>query len=292
MHAVMIIAHNQFELLEKLILALDDERNDIFVHIDAKVKNFDFSHFTALTKHSRVVFTDERINVTWGDFSQIKTEIVLLNTALACENPEKPYRYFHLISGSDLPIQSNDDIHRFFEENDGREFIHFTHSVATSGDVSRLRYYHLFRGKRTFIRKLLGQITLRLQILLHINRLKKMGIRVQKGSNWFSITGDFAHYIAENYQKYEKIFRYSYCGDETFVQTMLENSPYKSNLYMPECHNSHKACLRLIDWERGNPYVWRTEDFETIKNSSCIFARKFDLNVDSEIVEKVLDYIR
>ena len=36
MHAYMIIAHNQFELLERLIAALDDERNDIYIHIDKK----------------------------------------------------------------------------------------------------------------------------------------------------------------------------------------------------------------------------------------------------------------
>ena len=53
MHAVMIIAHNQFELLKKLILALDDERNDIFIHIDAKVKDFDFNLFKNLTKYSK-----------------------------------------------------------------------------------------------------------------------------------------------------------------------------------------------------------------------------------------------
>lgn len=44
MHAYMIIAHRQFDLLAKLITALDDERNDIFVHIDAKVRDFDFEN--------------------------------------------------------------------------------------------------------------------------------------------------------------------------------------------------------------------------------------------------------
>lgn len=66
------------------------------------------------------------------------------------------------------------------------------------------------------------------------------------------------------------------------------NSPFKDNLYMPNCNNNHNACVRLIDWQRGNPYIWRSEDFEQIKYSSCMFARKFDTNVDSEIVDKIL----
>ena len=41
-HAYMIIAHNEFDLLEILVRLLDDPRNDIYIHIDAKVKDFDF----------------------------------------------------------------------------------------------------------------------------------------------------------------------------------------------------------------------------------------------------------
>ena len=39
-HAYLIIAHNEFEVLKRLISALDHEANDIYVHIDAKVKPF------------------------------------------------------------------------------------------------------------------------------------------------------------------------------------------------------------------------------------------------------------
>lgn len=94
MHAYMIIAHNQFELLEKLISALDDIRNDIYVHIDAKVKDFDFEHFEGIAKYSKVTFTNERANITWGDFSQVKCEMLLLQTAVRNENKDNPYTYF------------------------------------------------------------------------------------------------------------------------------------------------------------------------------------------------------
>lgn len=93
MHAFMIIAHNQFELLKKLILALDDERNDIFVHIDAKVKDFDFDSFKSLTKFSEIHFTD-RINVTWGDFSQVKAEMILLKAAVENQSENKNIHTF------------------------------------------------------------------------------------------------------------------------------------------------------------------------------------------------------
>ena len=33
-HAYLIMAHNNFYILEKLLHLLDDPRNDIYVHID------------------------------------------------------------------------------------------------------------------------------------------------------------------------------------------------------------------------------------------------------------------
>lgn len=290
MHAYMIIAHNQFELLEKLITALDDERNDIFVHIDAKVKDFEFGYFSSLCKYSRVVFTPERINVTWGDCSQIRTEMLLLKTAVENERKDEPYSCFHLLSGVDLPIKSNDEIHSFFEENSGKEFIHYTSDVVDDLAKVRLKYYHFFRRKRNTFYKVIAQIALKIQMFLGVNRIKN--IAVQKGCNWFSITGKFAHYIVDNLPKYEKVFRFSYCGDEVFIQTIAENSEFKNNLFMPVCNNNHFACARLIDWNRGNPYVFRESDFNEIMASPCMFARKFDLNVDRAIIDLILNEIK
>ena len=288
MHAYMIIAHNQFELLEKLITALDDVRNDIFVHIDSKVKNFDFDYFKGLVRHSNLVFTDERINVTWGDYSQVKCEMLLIKTAVSFEKPGKPYSYYHLISGVDLPIKSNNYIHNFFNDNEGKEFIHYTSNEVSQSSVNRVRYYHFFRSRRNTFTKLISQLLLKVQKMFKVNRLRGTGIKVQKGSNWFSITGNLAHYVYNNMPEYERVFRYSYCADEVFIQTIVENSEFKNNLYMPDCNNNHVACMRLIDWNRGNPYVWRKEDYDEIMSSPCIFARKFDINTDSEIIDLVL----
>ena len=40
MHAYLIIAHDQFDLLESLLKCIDDERNDIYIHISAGSKAF------------------------------------------------------------------------------------------------------------------------------------------------------------------------------------------------------------------------------------------------------------
>lgn len=47
-HAYLIMAHNNFYILEKLLILLDDPRNDIYIHIDKKVSKFDFAYYKGL----------------------------------------------------------------------------------------------------------------------------------------------------------------------------------------------------------------------------------------------------
>lgn len=64
-HAYLIMAHNNFDILRRLCSCLDHERNDLYIHIDAKVKNFNEELIHTCVKKSSVYFT-RRISVTWG----------------------------------------------------------------------------------------------------------------------------------------------------------------------------------------------------------------------------------
>ena len=100
-HAWLIMAHGNFPILEKQLRFLDSENADFFIHIDAKVKDFDFDAFRAIPKKSSVTFTD-RIRVSWGHESQIHAELILLRAALPGH-----YDYYHLLSGVDVPSLNN-----------------------------------------------------------------------------------------------------------------------------------------------------------------------------------------
>jgi hypothetical protein len=55
------------------------------------------------------------------------------------------------------------------------------------------------------------------------------------------------------------------------------------------------ADTRYIDWERGsnnNPYVFRENDFEELMNAKALFARKFDLKIDKNIIEKLCETLK
>lgn len=55
-HAFMIMAHNNWNQLRTLLSLLDDERNSIDVHIDARSKDFDASMFNGVLKHASLTF--------------------------------------------------------------------------------------------------------------------------------------------------------------------------------------------------------------------------------------------
>ena len=47
--------------------------------------------------------------------------------------------------------------------------------------------------------------------------------------------------------------------------------------------------MRFIDWNKGNPYIVRSIDFEQLMSSDRMFARKFDEKVDFDIVERIFE---
>ncbi len=285
-HAYLIMAHNNFDYLKKLIKSLDDTRNDIFIHIDKKANFTDFDLLKKAMKFSSVYYIKQR-NVKWAAFSGIICEMDLLKEA----TDRGVYDYYHLLSGSDLVIKTQNEIHQFFDHNKGIEFVAFDERQIASQYLDRIKYYYFFQDVYGRNRKnillvglyVIDKALLSIQKLLKINRLKEVNIEFQKGTNWFSITHDFAKYVLQQEKWIYKTFQYSLSGDEIFLQTILINSSFRENLRLPK-HLEENINMRLIDWSRGKPYTWRKEDYDILTSSNMFYARKIDPSVDDDII--------
>lgn len=64
------------------------------------------------------------------------------------------------------------------------------------------------------------------------------------------------------------------------------NSKFKENIYKTY-GNDNEAALRYIDWEKGDPYIFKREDYIRLITSNLIFARKFSEEIDIEIIIKI-----
>ena len=278
-HAYLIIAHKVDLMLITLLKMLDDKRNDIYLHMDKKNKTFTQSSLPNM-RYSNLFLTD-RISVNWGGYSQIKCEMLLFKTAAL----NGPYVYYHLLSGQDLPIKTQNIIQDYFNNNNGKEFIRFQQPSFDNFD--RVCYYHFFqelrgRGDKRTLMSIIEGISLAIQRRLGIQRNKN--IIFYKGTNWASVTNDFVMELLRHESWIKNTFRYTSCCDEVYKQTFAMQYGFAEKLFDRNFDDNCTAIQRLIDWKRGNPYIWTKDDMEEIASSKMMFARKFDEKKDKEII--------
>ncbi len=136
----------------------------------------------------------------------IHAELLLLK----CATEQGTYFYYHLLSGQDLPIQTQSYIHNFFKAHQGTEFVRFESNEFQHSD--RVRYYYFLqeivgRKKSLAVRGIKA-----VQMMLRVQRNK--GITFQKGTQWFSITDNLARYVISQKKWIKQVFRYTTCCDE------------------------------------------------------------------------------
>ena len=276
-HAFLILAHNEFGLLQTLIDCLDDARNDVYVHIDRKVASLPALH----AQHAGLKVIERRVDVRWGDYSMVEAELALFEAAAACG----PYQYYHLISGVDLPLKSPDAMHAFCDAHDGKEFIGYTLTRMDPMLVRRMQRWHLFprhfsRGRNAW--SMPRALFLDLQELLGIKRNRDVDFK--KGSQWVSITEAMVQYMLERRKWIRKTFTHTFVPDECVFQTLAWMSPLRDNLY--DTTSDAAGCLRAIGWRNEELYDWSEADYDALVASNALFARKFNSR-DPQFIERV-----
>lgn len=266
--AFLIIAHGNFDMLRFLIQSLDCASHDIYVHIDKKCGEVDYSQFESITRLSHVKCIRDRINVYWGGVSIIKVTFKLLREAVKGE-----YDYYHLISGVDFPVMTNQEISDFLNMNRGKEFVGFT---THDGDlVCKLGYYHFFIDTKYSQNRFVQRIDSFIKKLQRVFRFWQDNNIDQfaKGCNWFSITHSLVKEILSEEKSIIRRYRFSCAADEVFLQTYIRQHPeWRERLF--NTASEYEGCMRLIDWDRGTPYTYTLNDIDELVNSKRFFARK------------------
>lgn len=142
-HAYLIMCHTNFDQLNILLDLLDDKRNDLYLHIDKKSKGYSIDDIKSHAVKSELFFV-KPMRVNWGGDSQIKLEIKLL-----AEATKIPHEYYHLLSGMDLPLKTQEEIHAFFSGNSGYDYVSLERNNPQNINKScmdRLKYYYLFQN--------------------------------------------------------------------------------------------------------------------------------------------------
>ena len=278
-HAFLIIAHTSPELLALLLQSLDHPRVALFVHVDkrapAVAQKVEETQLRFATLHR----LQPAQAVHWGDLSQVEVELRLFAAARAVE----PFDYYHLLSGEDFLLRPIEEVLAFFDANAGKEFVGFWNSAEHQRDVYRktqFRYlftaylrrqpHHRLHALTTPLRK----VWLILQKVFRYRRFPNR--KFHKGFNWCSITTPFCEHLLSERQHLLRTYRQTLCADEIYKQTLLAESPFFEQVY--EVDDPEAGTRRLIDWQRGSPYIWEPDEVETLSRSPLLFVRKVSLD--------------
>lgn len=272
--AHLILTHGTAQQLDRLIERISYADDLIFIHVDLKT---DIALYKHLFNKPNIHFIKNRIKVYWGTYSIVRATLNSLEEIIASN---EAFDYLNLLSGQDYPLKPNKDIHEFLELNRGKAFMEF-YDVYTEWQeaIPRIEKYYLtayhFKGKY-FVEKILNRF---------FSPKKTPYDFVPVGrSQWFTITRDQVNYIYDYSREHRKLiqfFKLTWGSDELFFQTILYNSVYKKDMV-----NNN---LRLIDWseKKSSPKTFTLKDADTLSQSDKSYARKFNIQVDS----KILDYL-
>lgn len=265
--AWLIIAHNEFPVLQHLVSILDDERSDFYLHFDAKVKDLPAIE----VKKGRLFVLKDRVDVRWGTISQLQAELKLLETA----RQSGPYTHYHILSGVHLPLKPFDELMQFYDEHPDEEIVHFWPEDKGDADFKMRRYHFPIQDFKNPVpwRKSLCQKTwtavLKVQKVFRIRHLKDCSFR--KTDQWLSVTEAACTFLIRNKGRILRKYRWAFCPDEYFIASeLLSDSRFK----FYDCQN-----LLYVEFDRESPKAFQMNQFNELQKTGFLWARKFTASI-------------
>jgi len=241
-----------------------------------------------------VLFVRPHLKTEWGNFSLVQATVEALK--LMYETADAP-DWFVLLSGADYPIKTAKQILDNLTTDSYDAYIQYeqiTYEIYKSDLEPNMLWlknsYQRYCTKSLAFNYSKKYLThLNLEISLEHPLLTKPFLPFSKklacfsGSQWFCANRKAAQYIIDFHTRknalteYYKTLKYT---DESYFQTILANAPHL------KLKNDR---LRYIDWSAGgcHPKTLLMEDLPKLLASSAHFARKFDIDIDTNLLDEL-----
>lgn len=279
-HAFLIGAYQNPDYLKKLILSLDGNRSNFYIHIN-KQNYSSFGGVINFFKDYQNVHFVSPIKIRWGGVTLLKSMDLMMSNAL--KNPEN--EFFHFLTGQDILIKPLHELYDFFDKNAEKNFI-LSHSTPEemNSDLyndlfySRYSQYHFYdfldyRSHR--FQYYIGRLTTKLLSKI-VGPRKPLFNKTIRCSSWFSINKIAAERIIQFLHKkgvYNQL-GYSFAPDEMFVASLFYSFP---DAYVLNIQHDN---LRVIKFPKsggdGSPMVLTENAYSDLVKSNAFFARKID----------------
>lgn len=267
MIAYLLLVHRYPDQFKRLFKAIHDPANTYLVHVDKNsgpALEQDIGDFLAGYPNSALL---ESKPALWGGYSLIDAELRGMARLLEMN---ADWEFFINLSGQDFPLKSQKAIKAFLGKNRGKEFIRAVDQKAVRPDtMNRVRKYVVELRDR-IVRTPLSRPFLR-------------GARPYIGNQWMIVSRRFCQFVCHDPStaRYKAFYRHTFIADEGFFQTVMMNTAEHGQLVCDD--------LRSIDWVpdgdiKLRPRTYELADAAELVGSPNLFARKFDEDVDGEIL--------
>jgi len=272
--AHLIVTYTNPLQTERMIRRLMHPQVDIYIHLD---KKNDIKDHLFLKEVPNVFFIKNRVDVRWAGLSTVEA---VLNSIEEIVQTGIYYDYVALLSGQEYPIKTADYIVDFYAKNKGKLFMKFD---AFEGDweeaLDRVNKYYMtdfkFKG-RYLVEKIMN-------LVLPV-RKPPIPLKFYGRSMFWSLSLESLQYVLKLLKEQKglkRFFRFTWAPDEFLFQTLILNSPFADKVVNENCHYyQHKP-------HEPHPKFLTKEDFPEIQKSAKLYARKFNAEVDSEVLDMI-----
>ena len=281
----VLLTHDKPQQVLRLV-----RRLTVMFHQPRIVVHHDFSK-CSLPLHAfphNVSFVRPHVVTGWGHFSVVEAGIAAIRHLYdVSASPE----WFVLLSGADYPIKSAARVVRELHAGNYDAFMRAERIDATGH--SHTDYWQR-ESYRRYLTKTFSYPSLTKRLRPTRRRMRvdhplltrpflpfSSKFRCFSGDHWFSANREVAKYILEQHSPDSSLarhYRTVESADESYLQSIVGNAPHLRLSNDP---------LRYQDWSAGGPHpkTLGVADLPLLLASPAHFARKFDMDADSDILD-------
>lgn len=296
MIAFLILAHKNPKQLARLITSLFTDKAVFYVHVDKKSNLSEFENAVKKTGIKSVSFVNSH-KVFWASISQTEARLELLK-AVHFDNIN--YQHYVMLSGQSYPIKPVEKLIQFLQKHKNVSFMEhhqLPYAKLSNGGLDRIQcytfrlgnklfthlpnnFYNTFSKKGAFLNSLFG-------VLAKIKGPRKTpdNVRFYYGIDWWVLSHDAVDYLL-NYvylnPEFHSFNKHTRHACEIYFPTILCGTNYTGEIINDSLH--------YMEWKQdgsGNPKILRKNQWDKIKKSDKYFARKFDDEMDKDILDLI-----
>lgn len=309
MIAAMIMCHKNLKQVNRLVQALSHSEIDIFIHVDQKC-NEDYQITRA--DSGGLYFVENRISGYLDDRSLIDITLSMVDLAKKTETRTGiHYDYFILLSGQDYPIRDMSLIVNSLKESYPTPYIDcngggknnpvIRSKFGKRQSILKMRFYVLNKLKwfpRFFVRAGIFLLT-KLLFALRLSDyyyFERHGIELYCGSAWWILPDVIIDFILKEMdQPYVDRLLTTDTPEETFFQILARRSPLSKLVRVKgqKEKQASKTWAYFHDVDKPmakHPYTFTKNEYHKLIESDYWFARKFDISVDTDILDMLDDF--